>query len=238
MSEKSKSNSPPYATFSSLMGFLNKLRDSAGIPSRIDPSVFGNASGSIVYSIIAALKFLGLIDDAGTPSNAFKELVSASDEDRIPLLKKAIEAGYPSLFDGTIQLSTMTAGQFDEHFRDVYSVKGSTVDKIASFFISAAQTAQIPLSNHLLSRRSSYASSAAQKSAKQRKKTSSDEAAPNGSGQSSAVPQVPSATTHKALEYQLIDLMSEPDIDGDVKNSIWSLVQYLTARKAKNKELG
>ena len=37
----------------------------------------------------------------------------------------------------------------------------------------------------------------------------------------------------KALEYQLIDLMSEPDIDDSVKESIWSLVQYLTARKAK-----
>jgi hypothetical protein len=29
--------------------------------------------------------------------------------------------------------------------------------------------------------------------------------------------------------------MSEPDIDDAVKQSIWSLVQYLTARKAKNK---
>lgn len=42
-------------------------------------------------------------------------------------------------------------------------------------------------------------------------------------------------TPPKALEYQLIDLMSEPDIDDAVKQSIWSLVQYLTARKAKNK---
>jgi hypothetical protein len=37
----------------------------------------------------------------------------------------------------------------------------------------------------------------------------------------------------KALEYQLIDLMTEPDIDDNVKRSIWSLVQYLTARKMK-----
>ncbi|MEH2564688.1 hypothetical protein [Bradyrhizobium sp. AZCC 2289] len=41
--------------------------------------------------------------------------------------------------------------------------------------------------------------------------------------------------TQKALEYQLIDLMAEPDIDDAVKQAIWSLVQYLTARKAKNK---
>jgi hypothetical protein len=37
----------------------------------------------------------------------------------------------------------------------------------------------------------------------------------------------------KALEYQLIDLMTEPDIDDNVKQSIWALVQYLTARKVK-----
>jgi len=42
-------------------------------------------------------------------------------------------------------------------------------------------------------------------------------------------------TGQKALEYQLIDLMSEPDIDDTVKQSIWSIVQYLTARKVKNK---
>jgi hypothetical protein len=40
----------------------------------------------------------------------------------------------------------------------------------------------------------------------------------------------------KPLEYQLIDLMSEPDIPEDVKNSIWALVQYLTARKKKRLE--
>ena len=37
----------------------------------------------------------------------------------------------------------------------------------------------------------------------------------------------------KALEYQLIDLMTESDIDDNVKQSIWALVQYLTARKMK-----
>ena len=41
------------------------------------------------------------------------------------------------------------------------------------------------------------------------------------------------ANTGKALEYQLIDLMSEPDIDDEVKKSIWALVQYLMSRKAK-----
>lgn len=43
----------------------------------------------------------------------------------------------------------------------------------------------------------------------------------------------PPSYSGKPLEYQLIDLMSEPDIPDDVKASIWSLVQYLAARKKK-----
>lgn len=45
---------------------------------------------------------------------------------------------------------------------------------------------------------------------------------------------VPASAPAKPLEYQLIDLMSEPDIEEEVKASIWSLVQYLTARKKKS----
>ncbi len=61
--------------------------------------------------------------------------------------------------------------------------------------------------------------------------TKKDPPAGNGNGNG----QLPPAPPPKALEYQLIDLMSEPDIDDTVKQSIWSLVQYLTARKIKNK---
>lgn len=61
-------------------------------------------------------------------------------------------------------------------------------------------------------------------------------APPNGGGGSGGAGDGGGrAAPPKALEYQLIDLMSEPDVDETVKQSIWSLVQYLTARKAKNK---
>ena len=60
MADKPVRHSPPYATFASFITFLNKLRETQ-VPSRIDPSVFGNASGSLSYSIIAALKSLKLL---------------------------------------------------------------------------------------------------------------------------------------------------------------------------------
>jgi Family of unknown function (DUF5343) len=226
MNDKPRSISPPYATFSAFINFLNKLRET-GVPSRIDPSVFGNVSGTISYSIISTLKFLKLIDESGTPSPQLIALVGATDDDRGNLLKPIIEKGYPTLFKSPTHLTSMTAGQFDEHIRQEYGASGSTVDKVALFFIAASKMAGIPLSQHLLSRKPVATSSMAKKSAKQRRRDAGDEIDDDD------LPPPPPSTSAKALEYQLIDLMSEPDIDEAVKTSIWSLVQYLMARKAK-----
>lgn len=226
MSEKPQKHAPPYASFSSLINFLNKLKDTA-VPSRIDPSVFGNASGAISYSVIAALKFLALIDDAGTPRAKFRELVQAEEAERKSLFAGILRASYPSLFDGDLDLATVSSGQFDEHLRDRYEIKGSTVDKVATFFIAAAAFSEIPISPHLKVRKATSPSGASRQSTKRRR---SDTAAPEGSA-ASPIPSV--QEFQKPLEYQLIDLMSETDIDDQVKQSIWSLVQYLSLRKAR-----
>lgn len=152
MNDKAKTTSPPYATFSAFISFINKLRETT-IPSRIDPSVFGNASGSLSYSIIASLKYLKLINEAGTPTQEFIALVKASDDDRATLWKKIMERGYPSLFASDVDLTTMTAGQFDEHLRKEFGASGSTVDKMALFFIAGAKMAGVSLSPLLLARK-------------------------------------------------------------------------------------
>jgi len=56
-----------------------------------------------------------------------------------------------------------------------------------------------------------------------------------GSGGGGEAPPPPPAANNatKPLQYQLIDLMGEPDIGDDVKNSIWSLVQYLAEREKR-----
>ena len=231
MNETTKQLSPPYATYGQFVGFLNKLRETS-VPSRIDPSVFGNASGT-AYSIISALKFLKLIDEGGKPSDELVALVGATDDARGPILKPVIQKGYPSLFKAPVHLSSITAGQFDEHIRQEYGVAGSTVDKVALFFTAACNAAGIPLSTHLLNRKPIATSSTAKKSVKQRRRDAGDDV----DDEHDPPPGDPPIAA-KALEYQLIDLMSEPDIDEEVKQSIWSLVQFLMARKVKRAAAG
>lgn len=231
MPEQPKKPSPPYATFASFSSFINKLRET-GVPSRIDATLFGKASGTVSYSVIAAMKYLGLIDENGAPKSDLTPLVMASDEERKPLMAALMRRSYPSLFAEDTDLRTMTAGQFDERIRKEFGAAGSTVDKIAAFFLAGAKAADIEVSTHLKSRKTVAASSSSRKSAKQRK------AAMGGSTDDDPPPPPPPPPTKtgngKPLEYQLIDLMSEPDIADDVKTSIWNLVQYLMSRKAKS----
>lgn len=222
MADQPKLQCPPYATFSAFINFLNKLRDTT-IPSRIDPSVFGNASGSISYSIIAALKVLKLIGPDGVPSQAFIDLVDADDEGRKPLLRAAMSAAYPSLFDGSIDISKATSGQFDEHLRSRYDAKGSTIDKVASFFIAAANYTDTPLSQLVKDRKPVASSASSGKSRKQRKQAQDADT-------QNPPPPHPPAMSDKALEYKLVDLLKDTGIEEAEREAVWVLVQYL-ARK-------
>lgn len=221
MAEATKNLSPPYATFPSFLNFLNKLRETQ-VPSRIDPSVFGNASGSVSYSVIAALKYLKLIGADGVPSPEFIALVRADDEARKPLLQNVLGVGYPTLYRGDIDIRTTTAGQFDEHIREAYEVKGSTVDKVATFFIAAAKYAGLEISPHLAARKPIASSASSGKSKRQRRVDVPNDNPP-------PPPPALQAQT-KALEYQLIDLMKEGGIGEEESAAIWTLVRYLTAK--------
>jgi hypothetical protein len=224
MPNDTRVNTAPYSNFSAFINFINKLKDT-DVPSRIDPSVFGKASGSISYSIIATLKSLKLINADGIPNPTLSFFVKASETDRKEKMKGILRDGYPTLWSSTFDLTKVTAGQFDEHLRSSYDVRGSTVDKAAAFFIAAANFAEEPISPHLKARKAVAASPSSKKSSKQRRKDT-DDAVDEEIQDDDPPPEIA-----KPLEYQLIDLMSEPDIEDEIKASIWNLVQYLMKKK-------
>src|SRR5690606_17017513 len=71
MAQKIAKPPPPYATFPTFVSFLNKLKETV-VPPKIDRTLFGNTSGSLIYSIIGSLKSLALIDEDGVPRPPFK----------------------------------------------------------------------------------------------------------------------------------------------------------------------
>jgi hypothetical protein len=227
MAELHKYPCPPYATFSPLTNFLNKLRDTQ-VPSRIDPSVFGNVSGSLSYSVIAALKVLKLIASDGTPTTAFINLVNADDEERKDCLREVLPNAYPTLFDGTFDITKATAAQFDEHIRERYEAKGSTIDKVAAFFIAAASYTGLPISQLIKDRKPISGSASSFKSRKQRKQTQDENGGGGGAGSGKSFVQTPSS---QPLEYQLVDLLKAEGMGDEHRAAVWTLVQFLTTNK-------
>lgn len=225
MSEESAKSTPPFCAFSALQKLADDHRDN-GVPGKIDKTVFGTKGGGTVYSIIAALKYLNFIEDDGTPTVLWRQFVSFNESGRKDVVRELLPASYPALFGSGFDLTVASAGQFNDALREAYKIGGSTVDKVATFFIAACKFAEVELSHHLLKRKPFAPSS----SAKRRKPTS-----PHEEADAERANITPSSRAHsKPLEYQLIDLMSEPDIEEEIKGSIWNLVQYLTARKARS----
>ncbi|MEY2168850.1 MULTISPECIES: DUF5343 domain-containing protein [unclassified Rhodanobacter] len=138
---------PPYVSFTTFTNAINKLRE-VGVPNRIDASVFRGQSGSGIAALIGAMKYLGFIDDAGTPSGTFKQLVDSKDEERGAILKPVLLDRYKFITNAGFGLENATSQQVEQAFRD-QNISGSTVTKSVGFFLAAADLAGLKTSSHV-----------------------------------------------------------------------------------------
>jgi hypothetical protein len=141
---------PPYVAYKTFSNFIASLRES-GLPNRIDRSVLDGMSGANQSNIISTLKFLGLINDAGVPSDAMKHLVTDPKTEKATLAM-LLEKKYHFVFNGGFDIKAATESQISEKFRE-HNVTGSTVDKCVSFFTLLCAAAGVQLSPHLKSKR-------------------------------------------------------------------------------------
>jgi len=138
---------PPYVSFRTILTVLDKLKVDT-IPQRLDRSYWGSfLSGGTGLQVVAALRFLGLVDDDDRPTARLDELVNL--DDRSQLVAAILRARYEPVFRD-IDLTRATMGLIDGVFREAYKLDGETLRKSVTFFIHAAQFSQMPLSTHIL----------------------------------------------------------------------------------------
>lgn len=143
---KGKTWVPPYISFTTLIGLLDRMRDDGGAPPQIDPSYLHTFSGGYRAQVIAALKSLGLVDDKGVVLDALTTLVEAPDrEAREPNIADMLRHLYPE----PVRLGGINAtqGQLLEAFRE-YGINGDTLRKGIAFYLAAAKYAKVPISKH------------------------------------------------------------------------------------------
>ncbi len=144
----SKAIPPAYVSFNAFLSFINKLRETS-VPHRIDRSLMGKQSGSLISALMAALKFFDLVDDAQRPTVLMRELVTVSDDERKVIFKQMFEQGYAAILgDPDFHLESATTAQLTEKFRDA-GVSGSTIAKCIALFLNLAKAADITVSHHI-----------------------------------------------------------------------------------------
>lgn len=228
------SRTPPYVSFRTFLTLLEDFKEH-GQPPQIDPSVLKRFSGSAGAQIVGALKYLGYVDDQKKCLPLLKEAVDTYKTDQFAAhLQKVLLSAYPFL--AALDLKTATPGMFADAFRKSFSAKEDVLRKSRTFYIHAASVADIELGPRLKSGGTTSApanGSGGRKRGRPKAKVDQDHHIDDHKDERQSSDWKATQPIQKALEYQLIDLMSEPDIDDSVKQSIWSLVQYLMNRKTK-----
>lgn len=139
----SRSPKPAYVPWKTFIGFLDQFQGK-GLPARIDRSVLQGKSGASQSQLIGALKFLGLIDDNGTPSSDLLSLV-VDPSARQEVMGKLVKSKYAEALE--ISRQNGTQAMLEEEFSS-YGVRGSTHRKAVGFFLAAAKLGGIEVSGH------------------------------------------------------------------------------------------
>ncbi len=144
-----KELAPPYVPFSTFQTALNYFKEH-GVPGKIDRSSLPTFSGVNQGQLLGAFRFFGMINEDFTPA-ATLELMVADEGDRKAVLCDLLKEKCPAVF--TIGLDKASPSQFDSAMAQ-FAVTGTTLEKAKSFFLRAAEFAEIPLSAHLTRKRS------------------------------------------------------------------------------------
>jgi len=147
MADEEKKGAAVYVGWTTFKNALDQLAQA--LPNRIDRTCFPGQAGGVQSQLLAALKFLDLIDDDGKPTRTLQSLADADSETaRREQFKKILESQYSKLF--ALDLTKTTPGELAETMGAEYGVTGDTRAKAIRFFISAASWLNIPMSKLLL----------------------------------------------------------------------------------------
>jgi hypothetical protein len=149
--EKGRKHLPPYVSYRTFRNFIDRLQQR--LPSRIDRSYWGDLlSGSTGTQLMAALRFLKLIDANGKPTEQLKPLVTARGAPRAQLLRNVATQAYDFVLDSSLDIESATYAQLEEVFHDAFQLTDDVSRKCVKFFIALSGDAGLPLSPFIIRR--------------------------------------------------------------------------------------
>jgi hypothetical protein len=95
---------------------------------------------------MAALRFLGLIDANGKPTEELKPLVLARGEPRAQLLRGVTTQAYSFVLKSNLDIESATYSQLEEVFHDEFQLTDDVSRKCVKFFIALSGDAGLLIS--------------------------------------------------------------------------------------------
>jgi hypothetical protein len=151
MALEKRKHLPPYVSYRTFHNFLERLHEQ--MPSRIDRSYWGDIlSGSNGVQLMAALRFLNLIDINGKPLERLGPLAASRGEQRAQLLRIVAYDAFGFVLESSLDLQSATYAQLTEVFHNTYQLTDDVSRKCVKFFIALASEAGMPLSPFITKR--------------------------------------------------------------------------------------
>ena len=225
MLERTRSSgTPPYTSYRTFKTFIEDLHEH-GVPSRIDRSVLTRFSGVVGTQLMHALRFLGLIEDDGRPTERLKGLVKAHGTGSWPeKLLELLGHEYAPMF--AIDLETATPSHFNEAFRKAFPAADAVVQKCVTFFLYAANDAGVRISGRVLKGRKPRSLTPRRKPAKP-----ASAYPPIREFDAAPSPQAPLPPLEgKTPSEILLAHLDLNEMDDEQQAAIWTLLKYFKAR--------
>ena len=222
-SEQAKSvRTPPYTSYRTFKTFIQDLREH-GVPSRIDRSVLTRFSGVVGTQLMHALRFLGLIEDQGRPTQRLKELVNAHGAGHWPeKLLELLRQEYAPMF--AIDLETATPSHFNEAFRKAFPAADAVVQKCVTFFLYAANDAGVKISGRVLKGRKPRSLTPRKKHASAQAQTKDIEAA-------TSQPQPVTSRIEAKKPSEILLMHLDPnEMDDEQQAAVWTMLKFFKSR--------
>lgn len=210
---------PPYISFRTLLNLIERMADE-GTPPRIDRSYLSGLSGGYQTQVMAALRWLGLIDDEGVVQDNLSALVT-NPELRQRFVGEIIKQRYPE----AVRLGEIkaTQAQLEETFRP-YGISGATLRKAVAFYLHAANFAGIPVSPFF---KTPSASGDASTGRRRRARATT----PRENGSPPTPPTAPTPPSEEQLRTRYIDMLlkkvdTQEEMDEKLLNRIEALLGF------------
>ncbi len=133
---------PPHLAFATFISGLETLQQ--GLPDKLDRSAWSSQSGSNQAMLLRSFRFFRLTDNDEVVQSLLRDLVE-QPEQRKGFIRELLQSHYPKIVE--LGRTNATKQQLHDAMGE-FGVEGDTRRKAITFFLQAADYAEVPVSNH------------------------------------------------------------------------------------------